>query len=262
MGFSQTYEPVYNKYYESEIKSLKDNYPKNKVEKDLIIIYGDWIKDIKNEKESISSNQSNPEVAQKLEDLGDLEARVIREMYGKPAQPKVEEKKVEPVVDSSLTAVASFKVDSTAILDTTPKETIKPIAIDSVIAESKKEVDTVKSETQDNPDFNESTEVKSNSKSLNELLSQEIEGVYYRVQVFAANKQFPGANIAQKLNLAEEIIEEENEGMYKYLVGKFSIYNSARAKADELRANAGVNAFVVGYQNENRTPLNIIFGTK
>ena len=251
-SFAQTYEPEFNSYYENEIKSLKENYSKEDVKLDLDLVYGDWLKDIKKEKSSILERQADPIYAQRLEDLGALEERVIREMSGKPApkpKPIVEEKPIENTPD---TLVAESKE---------PEVKEKPQPETEPVKDEEKVVEESKSETE--PNFNESEkETSPSTKSLSELFASEIDGVFFRVQVFAANAQFPGANIAKRLNLTEEIIEEEDNGMYKYLVGKFSLYNSARAKADELRTNAGVQAFVVGYQNDNRTPLNVIFGTK
>lgn len=252
-GFAQTYEPKYNAYYENEIKSLKENYNKEDVKLELVLVYGDWLKDIKKEKSSISDRQSDPVYAQRLEDLGTLEERVVREMSGKPAPKPKPIPTPEPVKQDSL--VAEIK-----------KPEVPPVA--EIKKEEPKQTELVveeieKPEPPEKPDFNESnSDTKAATKSLTDLFSNEIEGVYYRVQVFAANTQFSGASIAQKLSLNEEILEEEDNGMYKYLVGKFSLYNSARAKADELRASKGVQAFVVGYKNETRTPLSIIFGTK
>ena len=102
-SFAQTYEPDFNAYYENEINSLKENYSKEDVKLDLVLVYGDWLKDIKKEKSSISERQADPVYAQRLEDLGALEEKVIREMSGKPApkpEPIVEEKPLENTSDT------------------------------------------------------------------------------------------------------------------------------------------------------------------
>lgn len=268
-SFAQTYEPDFNAYYENEINSLKENYSKEDVKLDLVLVYGDWLKDIKKEKSSISERQADPVYAQRLEDLGALEEKVIREMSGKPApkpEPIVEEKPLENTSDTLVAESKKPEVKEEPQPETppAPKKNIEEESLPKVKEKvEEKVVEEQKPEIEPYPDFNESKkETSPSTKSLSELFASEIDGVFFRVQVFAANTQFPGSNIAKRLNLTEEIIEEEDNGMYKYLVGKFSLYNSARVKADELRTNAGVQAFVVGYQNENRTPLNVIFGTK
>jgi vacuolar-type H+-ATPase subunit F/Vma7 len=254
-GFSQ-YDPAFNSYYRNEIDNLKANYHKEDVKLEVVILYNDWLKDIKKEKEAISDKQANPIFAQRLEDLGNLEEMVINEMTNK--KPKDEE-----LVEEDSTMLAGNMPDS--LMESTEdmaKEVEEPKADTIDVATLPVKDEAVPADTLgESIDFNETEkEEKKTTSSFAKLLTNEIPGVYYRVQVLASAKQKPGVEIAANLNLKEEIVEEQHNGLYKYLVGKFSIYASAKARAEALKSETGVAAFVVGYKQEKRTTLSEIFG--
>lgn len=296
IGVFAQYSPEFNLFYEKEIALLKANYAENEIEQELDILYSDWLKNIKKEKEILAQNQGNPVNAQKLEDLGNLEEFIIRAQKGETsAKPPTEEivelvETPEPLVpDNNNVPKAEPNIPPPA--DTIPPEPPaiqenETLANDPEIEEiSEIKLEEVKSPEEEitKPELTESTneiisetpvEVKENTPNkfnesakvsspkevdMAKLFASELPDVYFRVQVFAANRAFSGAEISNRLKLNESIIEEQDQGLYKYLVGKFSYYNSARARADELRETTGIEAFVVGYYQEKRTPLNLIF---
>lgn len=270
------YDPAFSEFYRTEIENLKANYEKEEVKLELVILYNDWLKDIKQEKASFSDKQADPVYAQRLEDLGNLEEQVINEMTGKKPVP-VDEPPIAEVEDTSmiaggmpdsLMAEVEEPVTEEPVVEEPAVDTINvnelPIKEDTeVVSEPIEESIEEAPEEEVANDFNETESNKtstSTSATFAELLTSEIPGVFYRVQVFASAKPTAGSDVAALLSLKEEIVEEQHNGLYKYLVGKFSIYASAKARAEELKANTGVEAFVVGYKQEERTSLSVIFG--
>lgn len=72
-------------------------------------------------------------------------------------------------------------------------------------------------------------------------------GVWFEVQVMAVTKQAKTANINRVYTGGETVREFQNDGWFKYSVGKFQTYKEARA----YRKKTGVRkAFVVAFQDE------------
>lgn len=92
------------------------------------------------------------------------------------------------------------------------------------------------------------------------LLTRETADVYFKIQIIAKESASSGAKISKDLDLNEEIYEEFENGLYKYVVGKFSNYQSAKLKSIEINSQKGIDSFVVGYKNDRRTPFEDIFG--
>ena len=92
------------------------------------------------------------------------------------------------------------------------------------------------------------------------LLTRETADVYFKIQILATETSSSDAKISKALDLNEEIYEEFDNGLYKYVVGKFSNYNSAKLKSNEINLLKGIDSFVVGYKNDKRTPFEDIFG--
>jgi hypothetical protein len=79
----------------------------------------------------------------------------------------------------------------------------------------------------------------------------------YRIQIQAVyDKKIPTDTIAKQFNLIEKINEDFDEGWYKYTIGSFDDYNSAKDFRDKLRQKKGLSGcFVVAYEKGQRLSL-------
>lgn len=76
----------------------------------------------------------------------------------------------------------------------------------------------------------------------------------YRIQLKASyNHKIPLDTIAKEFNLIEKINEDIDNGWYKYTVGAFDDYKSAKEYRDKLRQKKGLSGcFVVAYEKGQR----------
>ena len=86
-------------------------------------------------------------------------------------------------------------------------------------------------------------------------ITSSIDGIEYRVQVGSSSSSGDKPFIQKAFNIQEEIFMDVYQGAYKYSIGKFYSYTSARQYADEFRTKSGVRAFVISYQNGKRIPI-------
>ncbi|MDR2848693.1 MAG: hypothetical protein LBV39_06260 [Bacteroidales bacterium] len=78
-------------------------------------------------------------------------------------------------------------------------------------------------------------------------------GIYFRVQIAAGHKPVNATRHFSKYQLQYSVLRVEHEGWYKYLVGPFNEYRSARNYRVHLRAETPlVDAFVTAYNKEQR----------
>lgn len=83
-----------------------------------------------------------------------------------------------------------------------------------------------------------------------------IKGVEYRVQIMAKRDRLPSVNILRnKYGISGDIIENFQDGVYRYSTGSFSAYQDALAYSRQLKAKGVSDAFVVVYKNNQRIPL-------
>lgn len=72
-------------------------------------------------------------------------------------------------------------------------------------------------------------------------------GIWFEVQVMAVTKQAPEKTVTKVYKGSDNVREFQNDGWFKYSVGKFKTYKEARA----YRSQTGVRgAFVVAFQDE------------
>ena len=221
--FAQEYIPSYNNYYSTEIESLNSNYNKGVVKRDVSLLQLEWLVMVRSEKKELSKYDDESK-ANKLAILSELEKKILAGINGEDYPAKA-------------------KQDNPILTET--KEEKSPESLATDIEEAKGTSETLSDEEL--------------ATKLKMIYNSEIEGVYFRIQVAATYRKKTGREVQNLLNLKEEVIEEENSGLFKYLICKFSKYNTAKMKVSELKENSKLNAFVVGYKNDKRVPFNEIF---
>jgi chemotaxis protein histidine kinase CheA len=86
--------------------------------------------------------------------------------------------------------------------------------------------------------------------NYNDAMLKSKAGLVFRVQVSAGPNQVDPVIIASKLGVNETVMLEENEGMFKYVVGEFGSYRPAKTFSNSLRDNNGVEGpFVTAYKD-------------
>ena len=91
------------------------------------------------------------------------------------------------------------------------------------------------------------------ASNYNDAMLKSKAGLVFRVQVLAGPNQVDPAVVASKLGLSETVMLEENEGMFKYVVGEFGSYRPAKTFSNSLRDNNGVDGpFVTAYKDGTR----------
>ncbi len=80
-------------------------------------------------------------------------------------------------------------------------------------------------------------------------------GLSYRVQIFAfETNQYSAESVRAKFKLKQPVYKEFTEGWYRYTVGSFKTFNSAKTYMYQIR-NLGIKtAFVARYNNGLRIP--------
>lgn len=180
--------------------------------------------------------------------------------------PTEREFKVSYRVKASLGVTpASYNIDglfSYLINDITQKSTIPPSSFGFKLSapptdlantnnqkESNQNQGTTESKTSAG---STSTEKKSSPPSLTNTPTAS-KGVNYRVQVSATRKQVEPSVFKSAYQLNEEIFAETHEGWYKFTVGGYNEYKSARDRRVELNANKDIpGPFVAAYNNGKR----------
>jgi chemotaxis protein histidine kinase CheA len=86
--------------------------------------------------------------------------------------------------------------------------------------------------------------------NYNDAMLKSKAGLVFRVQVSAGPNQVDPALVASKLGVNETVMLEENEGMFKYVVGEFGSYRPSKTFSNSLRDNNGVEGpFVTAYKD-------------
>lgn len=93
-----------------------------------------------------------------------------------------------------------------------------------------------------------------NTTNTNEVTSA-IGDVIYRVQIGSLATANSKNYFVSTFKVNEEIHVDAYQGAYKYSVGKFYTYATARAYANSLKARTGINSFVISYKNGTRIPV-------
>ncbi len=91
------------------------------------------------------------------------------------------------------------------------------------------------------------TEPKKESKPTI-TTNKSTEEIYFTVQILADKKPVPDERIKKVYNGSLEIIENQGDGWYRYSLGKFDTY----ATAKKALQNANVKGYVVAYKNKTR----------
>lgn len=86
---------------------------------------------------------------------------------------------------------------------------------------------------------------------INELSKAEKEDIFFKIQVISSTKKLDKDSLRKVFQIKEKLIEETNNGLYKYTIGKFKTYESARNFKESMDMNKYI-PFVVAYKNEIR----------
>jgi chemotaxis protein histidine kinase CheA len=114
----------------------------------------------------------------------------------------------------------------------------------------KAEKELRKAEEADEEVSEEEAPAEQPATNYNDAMLKSKAGLVFRVQVSAGPNQVDPAIIASKLGVNETVMLEENEGMFKYVVGEFGSYRPAKTFSNSLRDNNGVEGpFVTAYKD-------------
>jgi hypothetical protein len=79
--------------------------------------------------------------------------------------------------------------------------------------------------------------------------------VYFRIQLNAFSKPVDKSIVGNEFNLrAEEITEEQHNGLFKYLIGRFKALEEAKKIISESNSMKG-KVFIIGYSDGVRIDL-------
>ena len=79
--------------------------------------------------------------------------------------------------------------------------------------------------------------------------------VIYKVQVGSFANAGLKENLKKIFGITEEIKVDVFQGAYKYSVGTFYTYASARQYANSIKARTGIKAFVISFKDDIRIPV-------
>lgn len=83
-----------------------------------------------------------------------------------------------------------------------------------------------------------------------------VKGLEYRVQIMAKSGRLPSVDILRnKYGISGDIMENHQDGVYRYSTGSFASYQEALTYSRQLKARGISDAFVVVYRNNQRIPL-------
>ncbi len=78
----------------------------------------------------------------------------------------------------------------------------------------------------------------------------------FRVQIMATTKPLNNASTLQvRYHLPYPVVENHQDGLYRYSVGSFQSYTSALVAGKEIKSHGVFDAFVVAYRNGRRIPI-------
>ncbi len=83
-----------------------------------------------------------------------------------------------------------------------------------------------------------------------------VRGFEFRVQIMATTKPLNNVSALQvRYHLPYPVVENHQDGFYRYSVGSFQSYASALAAGKEIRSHGVFDAFVVAYRNGRRITI-------
>lgn len=89
--------------------------------------------------------------------------------------------------------------------------------------------------------------------SYNDAMMKSKPGLVFRVQVAAGPNKVDPSFFKEKYGLSEDVVIEEHEGLFKYVIGEFGSYRPAKTFSNELRDNNSVEGpFVTSYNDGSR----------
>lgn len=103
----------------------------------------------------------------------------------------------------------------------------------------------------ENKNNNADNVITDNDNNINKTIANN-QTIYFKVQVGACHRQIPYAELHQRYPGKKDVLMEQHEGWYKYLIGKYEKYSNA--KSDKLSCGTS-DAWVVAYKNGERVHI-------
>jgi len=86
---------------------------------------------------------------------------------------------------------------------------------------------------------------------MNELSTAEKEDIQFKIQVISSTKKLDKDSLRKVFQIKDKLVEETTNGLYKYTIGKFKSYESARNFKETMDMHKYI-PFVVAYKDEIR----------
>lgn len=170
-----------------------------------------------------------------IEEVAEATEEVVEEVAEEVAEEVVEEtaevvEEVAEVVEEETNE--RVEVETTEVVETTEE------VVEEVVEEVAEEV---------------VEEVAEAAPSYNDAMMKSKPGLVFRVQVAAGPNKVDPSFFKEKYGLTEDVVIEEHEGMFKYVLGEFGSYRPAKTFSNELRDNNSVDGpFVTSYNDGAR----------
>jgi chemotaxis protein histidine kinase CheA len=182
----------------------------------------------------------------------DAKAKADAETAAREAATEAEEP-IEEVVEETadvIEEVAEEIDNSAAEAEVAAAKEAERKSKEAELERLKAEKELRKAEEADEEVSEEEAPAEQPATNYNDAMLKSKAGLVFRVQVSAGPNQVDPAIIASKLGVNETVMLEENEGMFKYVVGEFGSYRPAKTFSNSLRDNNGVEGpFVTAYKD-------------
>ncbi|MGB0369263.1 MAG: hypothetical protein ACPGD8_07640, partial [Flavobacteriales bacterium] len=125
--------------------------------------------------------------------------------------------------------------------------------VEEAAEEVVEEVGEVVEEVAEEPVVEEAAPAQEEAPSYNDAMMKSKAGLVFRVQVAAGPNKVDPSFFKEKYGLSEDVVIEEHEGLFKYVIGEFGSYRPAKTFSNELRDSNNVEGpFVTSYNDGSR----------
>ncbi|MFT4595199.1 MAG: hypothetical protein ACI85G_001122 [Psychroserpens sp.] len=191
--------------------------------------------------------------------LADQQAKEdAAEVARKDAAPKeevIEEtaEVVEEVTEEVVEETAEVVEEVTEEVVEETAEVVEEVT-EEVVEETAEVVEEVTEEVvEETAEVVEEVAVAEEVPSYNDAMMKSKPGLVFRVQVAAGPNKVDPSFFKEKYGLTEDVVIEEHEDLFKYVIGEFGSYRPAKTFSNELRDTNGVaGPFVTSYNDGAR----------
>lgn len=96
--------------------------------------------------------------------------------------------------------------------------------------------------------------IERTSLEQNELSKAERDDIIFKIQILSSTRKLDRDSLKKAFQLKEKVYEDISNGLYKYTIGKFKNYETARNFKETLDMNKFI-PFVVAYKNDIRISI-------